>query len=127
MVEEITLEILLEEGFSNYEIRPMCYDLSDKRVGNKVLLTVNRPMQFTFEADGYHNALHIFANAPSLKPEEVCIYYGKGEHDEGLIWLESNQTLYLEEGATVYGTCREGIGGSRSEIYRKSCAEPLIM
>ena len=103
MSEAIELEILVEEDFTDYEIRPLCYELSDKRVGNKVFLTVDRPMQFTFEADGYHHALHVFVNSKSVKPEGDCIYYGKGEHDAGLIWLESNQTLYLEEGATVYG------------------------
>ena len=103
MAEKIELEIHVEEGFSDYEIRPLCYDLSDRRAGNSVYLTVHKPMQFTFEADGYHHALHVFVNEQSTRPEGNCICYGKGEHDAGLIWLESNQTLYLEEGAVVYG------------------------
>ncbi len=103
MEETMELEITVEEGFSAYEIRPLSFELPDKREGNCVTLTIERPMQFTFEADGYHHALHVFVNPKSNRPEGDCIYYGKGEHDAGLIWMESDQTLYLEEGATVYG------------------------
>lgn len=100
------LEIEAEEDFKDYEIRPLEYNLSDKRYGNKVELTVDKNMQFTFEADGFHNALHVFVNEPSQKPKitDNVIYYGKGVHTVGLIWLESGQSLYLEEGAVVYGT-----------------------
>lgn len=97
------MEITVNEGFENYEIRPLEYNLSDHRESNTVRLTIDKPMQFTFEADGFHNALHIFINEPSIKPNGDVLYYGKGEHNAGLIWLESGQTLYLEEGARVYG------------------------
>ena len=97
------LEIEVKEGFGEYEIRPLEYKMQDKCSGNKVTLNINKPMQFTFEPDGYHNALHVFINPPSQKPNGDIIYYGKGEHTVGLIWLESGQTLYLDEGAVVYG------------------------
>ncbi len=101
--DSAVMEISVDEGFDDYEIRPLAFDLSDKRVSNTVTLKIDRPMQFTFEPDGFHNALHVFINPPCKKPEGNVIYYGKGEHTAGLIWLESGQTLYLEEGARVYG------------------------
>lgn len=98
------IEITVFESFENYEIRPLEYGLGDSRCGNTVKLTVDKPMQFTFEPDGFHNALHVFLNAPSEKPcGSNVICFGKGTHDVGLIWLTSGQTLYLEEGAIVYG------------------------
>lgn len=105
MEERIKMEICVKEGFERYEIRPLSVDLSDTRIQNTVTLTIDRPMHFTFEADGYHNALHVFVNPKSQKPapDKNIIYYGKGTHYAGLIWLESNQTLYIEEGAVVYG------------------------
>ena len=110
------MEISVDEGFDTYEIRPLEYNLSDKRNGNTVTLNIDKPMQFTFEPDGFHNALHIFINPPSIKPNGDVIYYGKGEHTAGLIWLESGQTLYLDEGAVVYGV-----------IYAKDAADIKIM
>ena len=66
-------------------------------------MTVDRPMQFTVEINGTHHALHVFANPKSVIPEGEVIYYGRGEHKADLIWLESNQTLYIDDGAVVYG------------------------
>lgn len=100
----VTLEISVEEGFADYELRPRTYDLRDERCGNTVTLTADRPMQFSFEPDGFHNALHVFINPVSVRPQGDILYYGPGVHTAGLIWLESGQTLYLEEGAWVYGT-----------------------
>lgn len=114
--EKSKIEIEVKEGFENYEIRPLEYSLSDKRDNNKVTIEVEKPMQFTFETDGYHNALHIFVNKPSEKPDGDIIYYGKGKHTAGLIWLESGQTLYLEEGAVVSGV-----------IYAKDASDIKIM
>lgn len=98
-----TLTIDVAEDFSAYEIRPKVFRLGEKRTGNTVSLTVDKPMQFTFEPDGRHGILHIFVNPPAVRPSGDVLYFGPGVHKEDLIWLESNQTLYLEEGAVVYG------------------------
>ena len=37
------------------------------------------------------------------KNESNVLYYGPGQHDVGCIVMKSNQTLYLDEGAFVYG------------------------
>lgn len=103
MDSPVELEVELENDFDGYEIRPLSKSFSHKRNGRKIFLSIDHPMQFTLEIDGSHNALHIFANPVSQKPQGDVIYYGKGEHKADLIWLESNQTLYLDEGAIVHG------------------------
>jgi len=98
------VEIEVEEPFVTYELRPRSFCLQDIRQGNRITLQVDRPMQFTFETDGRHRALHVFANPPSQKPMgRNVLYYGKGEHKADLIWMQSDQTLYIDEGAVVYG------------------------
>jgi polygalacturonase len=61
---------------------------------------------YTVELDGYHGALHIFADRVKtydVDPEdEDVLYFGKGIHDMGVIRLTSNQTLFIDEGAVVY-------------------------
>ena len=99
----VTLEIEVSEDFDSYELRPLSKHFEHKRDGRKISIRVDEPCQFVLEIDGSHNALHIFANPVSEKPRGDFIYYGKGEHNVGLIWLESNQTLYIDEGAVVYG------------------------
>ena len=103
MTDKANVEIELNYDFESYEIRPLSFDLKDSRDGGKISLTVDRPMQFTVEIDGTHHSLHVFANPKSVMPEGEVIYFGRGEHKADLIWLESNQTLYIDEGAVVYG------------------------
>ena len=103
MSDPVKLDIEVSEDFESYEIRPRSYDLCDKREGRRISLSVDRPMQFTVEIDGTHNTLHVFANPESKIPEGDVIYYGPGEHKADLIWLKSGQTLYVDEGAVVYG------------------------
>ncbi len=97
----IQLTITVEREFKSFELRPLV--LSAVANGNTISLTLQKPLQFTVEVDGHHHALHVFVNPPAKKPEGKLLYFGKGKHEAGLIWLESNQTLYLEEGAIVYG------------------------
>lgn len=97
----VTVEVT--GGFTSYEIRPKAFSLGDTPGGNSVTLTVDRPMQFTFEPDGSHQALHVFVNPPAQKPVGDLLYFGPGRHKADLIWLESGQTLYIDEGAVVYG------------------------
>lgn len=98
---EIKIEV--NEDFDRYEIRPRSFAFSDRREGRKIFLTVDRPMNFTVEIDGMNYALHVFVNPPQSLPTGDVIYYGAGEHKADLIWLESNQTLFIDEGAVVYG------------------------
>lgn len=103
LLEKSEIEIEVSEDFSVFEIRPRSFNLNARREGRKIFLSVDRPMNFTVEIDGTSNALHVFANPEKVIPQGEVIYYGKGEHKADLIWLKSNQTLYIDEGATVYG------------------------
>jgi hypothetical protein len=57
------------------------------------------------EIDGTEGALHLFADpereAPQLQPGDL--YFPNGCHDVGRINLKSGQTVYLADGAVVYG------------------------
>lgn len=103
MDKPIKIEITVNDDFGNFEIRPFEFELKTKRIENTVEIEIDNPMQFTFEPFGRHSALHIFANVKPEKPSGDIIYYGKGEHVAGLIELKSGQTLYVDEGAVVYG------------------------
>ena len=113
---EAAIEIEASEKFENYEIRPLSRNFNEQRDGKRISLNIDAPTQFTVEIDGAHHALHVFANPVSEKPQGDVIYYGAGEHKADLIWLRSNQTLYIDEGAVVYGV-----------IYAKDAENVRIM
>ncbi len=100
-----TLTVNVEEcDIDKVDIRPLQYDIQCKREGNTLKLQISKPMNFTVEINGYHHALHVFANPKDdFVPDENTIYFGEGIHDAGLIFPERGQTVYIAEGAVVYG------------------------
>lgn len=107
MDEPVTLEIFPKKPANGVEIRPRSagikHELTDK---GSILVHLEKPQYFTVEPYGRSHALHVFADdMPAYGidfSDPNVIYYGAGEHDVGNIELESNQTLYLDEGAVVY-------------------------
>lgn len=83
------------------------------------MLSLEKPGYFTLEPFGRHNALHVFADPmphyDADPKDENVIHYGAGEHDAGLIALHSGQTLFIDEGAVVYG-CVEAIDAENIRI-----------
>ena len=98
-----TLTVEVSEDFEHFELRPLSKSFDTVREGNRIRIRLDEPQHFTVEIDGTHHALHVFVNPPAVLPQGEMLYFGPGEHRAGLIWLESNQTLYIDEGATVYG------------------------
>ncbi|MBR2432272.1 MAG: hypothetical protein IKB23_05080 [Clostridia bacterium] len=88
-----------------YALRPLQFNVPCRQDGNRLVIEIEKPMNFTVEINGYHNALHVFANPKDdFIPDENTLYFGPGEHDAGLIFPKENQTVYIAEGATVYGS-----------------------
>ena len=78
MTDAVKLEIEILENFERYEIRPLSYDLGAYKDGSRIIMTVDRPMQFTVEIDGSHHALHVFVNPATQMPMGETIYFGNG-------------------------------------------------
>lgn len=102
---ETRVAVECEFDFEEVVIRPLSLGIRPEINGRSVSFTVTKPCQATVEFDGMSGALHLFADPPgkSAVPAENTLYFGKGEHDAGTIILKSGQTVYIDEGATVYG------------------------
>ena len=108
--EAVTFEIASQKPFENVVVRPLSLGITPEIKDGKITFTLEKPAYFTVEPFGRNNALHIFAdpmhsydidyNDPSV------LYFKAGEHDVGEIKLKSNQTLFIDEGAVVYGCVR---------------------
>ena len=109
--EPITIEVFPREPFEKVEIRPrranLTYTVTER---GSILISLRGPQYFTVEPYGRQRALHVFADPmPQYDVAEGdagVLYFGAGEHEVGMIYLESNQTLYLDEGAVVYACVR---------------------
>ena len=106
--EPLLIEITPKAPFERVIIRPLSLGIEPEVQGNTIRFTLPGPCYVTVEPYGRHNALHIFADEMpdysmvDLKAPQV-IYFGKGEHDIGEVELLSGQTVFLDEGAVVYG------------------------
>ncbi len=105
--EALTFEIRPKEKFEKVIIRPLSLGIEPEITDDgRIVFTLEKASYFTVEPYGRNNALHIFADTVSnydiYQNDENVLYFGKGEHDVGMINLKSNQTLFIDEGAVVY-------------------------
>ncbi len=102
-------EVVIESArpVKSVRILPASSGVRAEAQGDTIRLTVARPGQFTVQVDGPHRVLHLFANAPERDIPDAndpqIRYFGPGVHSPGQIRLTSGQTVYLAEGAVVYG------------------------
>ncbi len=90
------------------EIRPLAFGLTPDIKDRKISFDLDKPCHFTVEVNGFHNALHVFVSEPEHYEVDIhdpaTIYFPAGVHKAGFIELHSGETLYLDEGAVVYGS-----------------------
>jgi hypothetical protein len=104
---EVTIRINSNKEIKTLDIRPKEFGIKSAIKGNTIEITLSKPTQFIVEVNGYHNALHIFANPLETnkidKKDPKVHYFGPGIHEAGVINLKSNETVYIDGGAIVYG------------------------
>lgn len=100
------IELIPVRTFEKVVVRPLSRNVVPVVEDGVIRFTLPSPGQYTVELDGYHCALHIFADPVKTydvdREDQNTIYFGKGIHDVGVIRMQSGQTLYLDEGAVVY-------------------------
>lgn len=117
--EAVTFEITPETPFEEAKIRPLSLGITPEIKDGRITFTLKKPAYFTVEPYGRMGALHIFADPMpcydiDYKDPNV-LYFGAGEHNVGEIKLESNQTLFIDEGAVVYA-CIHAIDAENIKI-----------
>ncbi|MCQ2388811.1 MAG: glycosyl hydrolase family 28 protein [Kiritimatiellae bacterium] len=107
MSRPVTMTVERSRVFRDVKIRPFSKGVAFKASGRTVTFTLEKPGDYSVEFDGRHENLHVFAHPPSAyavkKGDPKVRYFGPGVHDAGLIEMKSGETLYVDEGAVVYG------------------------
>ena len=109
MDKPIDIEITSDVKLDDVLIRPLSLNIAYSFDEHKIFIHLEKAQKFSVEINGsYKKNILIFANEPrdeGVNPgDEKVIYFAKGEHEADVITLEEDDlTLYLEEGATVFG------------------------
>ena len=92
--------------FKEVRVRPLSRQIRPQVDGRTVTFELTQTGAYSVEFDGIHRNLHVFADPPSdyrVNRSADTIVFGPGEHEVGLIELKSGQSLFLDEGAVVFG------------------------
>ena len=103
-----TVTVTAAKDFKTVKIRPLSRNVAFHRKGRTVTFDIQRPGGYSVEFDGYHNNLHVFADAADAQervPPDATggLYFGPGFHEIGIRQLKSGETVYLDPGAIVFG------------------------
>ncbi len=107
--EEIELTVIPKIPSHAVRIRPRTQEADAVTDGSGAIkICVKGEAQFAVEPYGRNHALHVFIDPIKDygvdKADPSVLYFGKGEHEVGDIYLEDGQTLFIDEGAVVYAT-----------------------
>ena len=102
---EIAVEPLTKTAYERVMIKPYAKGVGYEKRGDRIVFRLRENGGYVLELDDYHGMLYIFNNRPipCPEPEKVTYYFGKGVHFAGKITLRSNESIYLDRDALVYG------------------------
>ena len=110
--KEIEIKVVSDKIKENSEIvvRPQSKGVKITHIDNQAMFSLKEHGAYTFEIDGFHEALHIFYNPERdfVKEEEKSgreiIIYKAGVHEVGDIEISSHTSVIVDAGAVVYGS-----------------------
>lgn len=106
--KSLTLDIIPQKNFENITVRPLSKGIKPQIEKESVKVTFPGVGQYTVEFDNIHQVLTVFIN-PDKKfaVDEInseLIYFGPGVHHiNERIKLNDGQTVFIDEGAVLYG------------------------
>lgn len=104
----IRVRVIPDFKFKKAEIRPTVYSIEPMIADGGIefeLTDASQKVSVEFDGNRAGN-LFLFPDLPDTKSVTAgpgVIYFGPGQHDAGLIRLGSDQTLYIDKNAFVYG------------------------
>ncbi len=102
------VKIISEKPINSLNIRPTMFGIKPVVIGNTITFSLIKPMQIVVEVNGYHNAMHLFANPIETfnvkKDDPKVHYFGPGIHEAGRIKVKEGETVFIAGGAVVHGS-----------------------
>ncbi len=105
--EPITVEVtpLTKSLDGKIMIKPYSKNVRHVVGDGKITFTLDKNGGYIVEIGDCHGLLYVFSSAPEPAPKEseVTYYFGSGVHFPGKITLKSNESVYVDRNALVYG------------------------
>jgi hypothetical protein len=102
------IKVVYSKAIEHAVVRPQSYQIQSEVSGKAIEFDLERPCQVVVEVNGWHKALHLFANPierDAPKPGDANVhYFGPGVHEIGKFYIESGESVYIAGGAIVYGS-----------------------
>jgi hypothetical protein len=104
----VTFQYTPDRAFSVCTVRPLSAKVTPVVKDGVITFTLPHAGGYSVELDGCHNALHLFLDPPmeySVSPDTKGVrYFAPGVHRVGTLHLKDDETVYIDEGAVVYGS-----------------------
>ncbi|MBO5671146.1 MAG: hypothetical protein J6S41_06310, partial [Clostridia bacterium] len=99
----VELTVTWPKDIESVVVRPLRHGIKPAVEGRCARFTLPGAGQYTVEADGPAQALHIFVDPEMPAAAEATYSFAPGVHAAGHIDLASGESLYIAPGAVVYG------------------------
>ncbi|MCD6284839.1 MAG: hypothetical protein J7M39_02870 [Anaerolineae bacterium] len=107
MTAPVTVQVRPKRACKKAVVRPLSRNVHPQIDRGIITFTLPSAGGYSLEMDGYHHNLHLFANPPKEyevdRNDPKALYFGPGCHDIGILRLKDGQTVFLDEGAVLYG------------------------
>ena len=104
----VTITVTYKNQPQEVIIRPLSRKINTHIEKSTLTFTLSESGAYTVEADGFHNALHIFFDSIRDFEKNICgdtvIQYGAGIHEIGKVELFSDTTVIIDRDAVIYGS-----------------------
>ncbi len=103
--EPLDIKVQIKVPHTRTILKPYAKEVRFTETDGEVAFRLEDNGYYVLQADSYHHALYIF-NSPLIPcpaPDEVTHYFGPGVHYPGKITLHSNESIYLDKDALVFG------------------------
>ena len=102
---ELSVEPLTKTAYQRIMLKPYAKGVKPEVKDGKICFTLKENGGYVLELDDYFGLLYIFNNkpVPCEDPGKVTYYFGPGIHFPGKITLKSNESVYADKDALVYG------------------------
>ena len=103
--EEITIEVIPTRQYNRVMLRPYSKKIPFTDENGKITFSLKDEGQFVLALDNLHKSLFIFNSKPieCPDPSTVTYYFGPGVHIHHNLVLHSNESVYVDKDALVFG------------------------